>query len=159
MTCACFATDLQALSSDALRRRSTRTPAPATLPNPVTEAAPTSTSAPPKRKKAEHQPVLSVLKPMELTSEHLVQRDMVLQIAKALGYACMDVRGLEMDLAQQIFSRMTNRLGKAIFQVIEFAMSFPRQAALQLFPSDLQQGQEEDNTTVWCRAHFCKRRN
>ena len=72
----------------------------------------------------------------------------MLEIAKSLGYICVERRGLEMDLAQHIFSRMTNRLGKAIYQVIEFGMSFPRHAAQMLFPSHLLHNEAAEVTAA-----------
>ena len=36
-----------------------------------------------------------------------------------------------------LFSRLTNRLGKAVYQTVSVVMSMPRMAAEQLFPSSL----------------------
>ena len=66
-------------------------------------------------------------------------------LAKELGFACQDLRSLRRDFAQMLFSRMTNRLGKAVYQTISFTMSFPRTAAQSLFPSHLLTNQCEKN--------------
>ena len=76
-----------------------------------------------------------------------LMRQQMFDLAAQLGYACQDRRGLDRDLAQQIYSRMTNRQGKAVKQIVMFPMSFPRDAARQLFPDRLLQESGEASMT------------
>lgn len=72
----------------------------------------------------------------------------MLEYARQLGFVCQERRGLESDLAQQIYSRMSNRQGKTIKQQLFFTMSFPRQAAMELFPAKLRNDSNPE-VRVW----------
>ena len=93
--------------------------------------------------------VVKKLSTTTLTVVQQAQREALMVLARELGYVVQRRQSLEMDLGQQIYSRMTNREGKAIFQVIVFSMSFPRQAAIQMFPDRLQLGSEEQGAISW----------
>ena len=114
-------------------------PAPASNPPPASE---------PATKKVKKL-VLNSLAPATLTEEQTAQRDEMLALARSLGFVCQPRQGLEMDLGQQIFSRMTNRLGKAVSQCIDFTMSFPQEAAMLIFSTRLQQEEEKTGTMRW----------
>ena len=139
-------TDLDAHASDYSRRYPQKDPP--TRVRPVTtleEPAPAAVA--PTKPKTRAPTVLRRVALPELTEEQEAQVKEMLSLATSLGYVCQPCQGLKMDLAQQIYSRMTNRLGKSIFQVIDFNISFPRQAALQLFPDSLQETCNEKSIT------------
>ena len=91
---------------------------------------------PPVKKKAAPRLLLD-LENRELTAEQKWQKQQMLVLAKMLGYACVNIQGVQRDFAQQIFARMTNRLGKAVYQTISFTMSMPRSALEQILPLEL----------------------
>ena len=147
--------DLAAQLSDYSRARSTRAPRQSVTlaAQSVTPAAPaaaedsTPTEAP-KKQKVKPPLLLNALTLATLTQEQQAQRDQMLALARELGWVCQPRQGLAMDLGQQLFARMTNRQGKAICQCIDFNLSFPREAALQLFPSRLQE-EAGESTIQW----------
>ena len=83
------------------------------------------------------QTILALLTDEELTHEQAWKQTQMLLLAKELGYAFQPLVGIRRDFAQNLFSRMTNRLGKSIFQTITFSMSMPRHAAEQIFVAQL----------------------
>ena len=116
---------------------------------PATEVtAPSAAPAAAQKTKSRPPGVLKRLAPHELTEEQEAKRQQMLALARELGYVCQSRKGLEMDLAQQIYARMTNREGKAIFQVIDFSISFPREAALQILPDSLRM-ESTASTMLW----------
>ena len=97
------------------------------------------------RKRPSPETLLVPLGILTPTLEEQQKQQQLFALAKELGFAIQDLRSLRRDFAQMLFSRMTNRLGKAVYQTVSFTMSFPRTAAQSLFPSHLLTNQCEKN--------------
>ena len=117
-------------------------------PTAATEPAPSPAESL-KKKKPAAEGVLYNLPAREWTPEQSAQLAVMLHLAKELGYVCQDRRKLEKDLAQHILARMTNRLGKAVYQTIIFTMAYPRDAAVQLFPANLTADSTSSMAMAW----------
>ena len=108
--------------------------------DPVTTApaaAPETLEQPAARNRAPPEPVLTPWEPTTETPDREQQQQQLFALAKSLGFACQNIQGLRRDFAQMLFSRLTNRLGKAVYQTVYLVMSMPRMAAEQMFPSSL----------------------
>ena len=113
-------------------------PAAAAPSSPPPEAAPA-----PKKTPKEAAKLIYPMASTVFTEYQQAQYTQMLSLATSLGFVCQERRGLELHLAQQIFSRMTQRAGKSIFQIIDFSLSFPRHAAMEIFPAHLQTKESE----------------
>ena len=149
------ATDLFAQSGDHSRRKpqpaanSVRPPSVAPAAAPASPAAAPASVEPAVRKPAAGTlGTLNVLETSTPTQEQKEQKILLLALARQLGFAVVDIRALRRDFAQQLFSRMTNRLGKSVYQTISFCISMPRHAAEQIFPASLLVGQTK-NSLDW----------
>ena len=78
-------------------------------PAPVTKRAPAAVVKAGKMTKFA-QPTLS--------EENKSKLEQMFALAREMGYSCQDVRSIRADLGQQIYARMTNRVGKSIFQMM-----------------------------------------
>ena len=130
-------TDVAAQMSD-----HARSPRPVTTTNETTDdtaivdaLAPT---AKPKER-AQKPGKLTKMTLLALTDEQEQVRQKMFAVAALLGLVCQDLRGIRADVGQQIFSRMTNRIGKSIYQVITLNCPCARDAAKQMFPESLME--------------------
>ena len=95
--------------------------------------------------------ILVRLPPREFTVEEMAKREVLFSLASSLGFTIQDLRGVKMDLAQHLYSRLTNRVGKAIHQSICFSLSLSMHAAQQIFPEQLITS--KDATQISWRAN------
>ena len=95
------------------------------------------------------KPKMRALVPPELTVEQRETRELMLHLARKMGYVCQRMDGIRADIGQAIYSRMSNRVGKAIYQQICIAMPCPRDAAEQLFSPNLKTDSQSAARVEW----------
>ena len=81
-----------------------------------------------QKKKRPTTTLLTRLPDPELTVQQREKREQLFALAEELGFVCQSCEGLRRDFFQQVYARMTNRLGRSIHQVVCISMSFPVQA-------------------------------
>ena len=140
--------DLFLQSSDYSRRKPANSQTLVAVPAPAaaSTAAPAPSANKAITKRTKRPAVLRSCTPSTLTEEQKLQLAEMFQLASSLGYVCQRLQGLEMNLAEQIYARMTNRQGKAVMQHIIFTMAYPYHATLN-FPTSLLE--EEGDTRTW----------
>ena len=139
--------DLASQSPDCLRRRRQQTPNLTAAPAATVVAAPATASVGLQKIKKRAPGVLKACPQASLADGQESQLAAMLLTARSLGYVCQRGIGVQMDLAEQIYSRMTNRQGKDIYQQVIFSMPLAREAATLLFPAHMMK--EEQEVLFW----------
>ena len=133
IACPC-ATDQSAQLSDYSTRQLSANKEVEHRPRQVVAEEPTAAAEPAARRTAPpSRRSLLCLQTEELTETQKMKQQMMLHLAQELGYVCYPLRQLKADISQQLYCRMTNRLGKAVYQTIQFNLSCPKAAAMALF--------------------------